>query len=518
MVATVFFLFLVGSAFLSPAPVTAAKTNFTIRQDGVLLKEGTPFFPFGFYHVSDHQNRYGAKLASDVEKMGQAGFNLIQMGVTYTNGIQDSAQARQKAAEYDMYVLGTYYRPSYQTWAQQLKDESTYLGWNTLDDFNFPYNNPKMNPTQAKAEADQMRNAALAAGAPALIYGSGGGYPFSASSTSIKHRFGEYKDAMDIFGVQTYPISNTDGAFANAPLEENIAYLKYSKQQLPENKPLFANTQAFAWSGGRYPNAVETRNMTWAAVVTRMEGILAYSYWEESGDLSTKTELWDEWKKLRSDINGDLVRALLDGKYTYTDTNASAFGTPRIHAATFEHNGKVFVIAMNTNSQNAVTTNNQIPLPANTQLSSKQSLFAGDNRYQHTLDTATSGSQSYLNGTLAASGIAAYVFTTSGSQPSASPTPSPTPSSAPVATPTPQPTTTPNPGVTPIPTPTPGTGGSCRSDFNNDKKVDRADYLILGANFFKKNLSNAKTDLNADGKVNIRDLAIFLQDYLKPCP
>jgi hypothetical protein len=491
-------------AFFLTAPAAhAAKTNFTIRQDGIILKEGVPFWPFGFAHVSDVRNRYGTKLAEDVEKMGQAGFNLVQLSVTGPNSEKDSELARAKAAQYGMYIIGSYYKPSYQIWINALKNDPTIMGWNTLDDFNAPYNNPRVSPTQAKLEADTIRNAAKAAGASSLIFGSGGGYPHKTAGTFPKYLFGEYKDSMDLFGTQTYPISNTDDSFANAPMEENIAYLKYSKEQLPENRPLFANLQSFAWEDGRYPNAVETRNMTWAAVVTRMEGIMAYAYWEESGDLSTKTDTWNEWKKLRQDINGDLVVALMDGKYTYIDTTPSVFGKPRIHAATFEHKGKVFVIAMNTNSQTSLTATNQLKLPKNIVVSSKKALFPGDARYEANMNVVMDGDQPYLNGTIASSGIQAYVFDTTGGN-----------------------TTTPSPSPTPTPTATPAGGGgatgptdsvACRSDFNGDKKIDREDYRILKQNFFKRNLSNAKTDIDKNGRVNLKDYAIFVRDFQKPC-
>lgn len=487
-------LFLVTGFFVSTKSIRAANPIITIRNDGVVQKDGQAFYPFGFYHVSDVKNRYGAGMAEDVKKMGEAGFNILQLVITGPDAEKSTQDARAEAQKYGMTIIASYYKPSLDKWTRVFKDEPTLIGWNVLDDFNVPYSNPRINPDQAKQEADVVRNSAKANGATQIIYGSGGGYPFK-SGQSAKYLFGEYHEAMDIMGTQTYPIGNNDESFANAPLEENFAYLKYAREQAPANKAVFANLQAFAWGGERYPNPVETRNMTWAAVVTRLEGILAYSYWEESGDLSTKTELWTEWKKLRQDINGELVEAILNGEYTYQDTTPGVFGKPRLHVATFVHGDKAFIIVLNTNSQSDLETKNQIKLPSDFDMSTFKPLFAEDDRYGKSLVLEKVGNDNYLSGVVAKSGV--QVFTLEKSSNVVNATPSVTPSATPSTTPAP----------------------ACRADFNQDGKVNLADYTILVSELLAGSANNNQkvSDLNDDGQVNIVDYTLFVVEFKNQC-
>lgn len=485
--------FLAACFFIFSGQVLAANPAITFRNDGVLEKNGQAFYPFGFYHVSDVGNHYGQAMADDVKKMGEAGFNIIQLVVTGPDGEESTELARAEAQKYGMSIIASYYKPSLDLWTAALKDDPTLMGWNVLDDFNVPYSNPRVNPDQAKAEAGVVRNSAEAAGATQIIYGSGGGYPFR-SGQSAKYLFGEYKDAMDIMGTQTYPIGNNDESFANAPLEENFAYLKYAREQAPANKPVFANLQSFAWKGERYPNVIETRNMVWAAVVTRVEGILAYSYLEESGDLSTKTDLWSEWKKLRQDINGELVEAILNGEYIYQDTTPGVTGTPRLHVATYTNDDKAFVVVLNTNSQKDVNTanldaQNQIKLPVGFDQTTFKPLFAGDDRYGNSLTVQKVGEDYYLNGQVAKSGV--QVFTLEKLSEVVGATPPATPS----------------------------TTSACRADFNHDGSVNLPDYTILVSELLAGSAGSGQkiSDLSDDGQVNIVDYTLFVVEFKNQC-
>jgi hypothetical protein len=392
--------------------VVETSNGFRIRTDGILTKNGTPFYPFGFYYQNEVGNIYGNALANEVDKIGDAGFNVMSFVVTGPNDETDTAAARQVARDHGMYIIASYFKPSYQLWVNRLKTDSSILAWNTNDDFNYPYTSPTKTPTQAKTASDTLVNYALSVNYSTFSYGSGGGYPYASG---IPYLFGAYSNSNDILAVQTYPISNTDDSFRNAPLEENIAYLKYSKAQVPANKPVWANTQSFAWDDGVYPNAIQTRNMTYAALVHRLQGILSYAYHDTSGNLATVApNTWQEWKSLRADINGDFLKAVIDGSHTYIDSTPGAFGTPRVHAGTFEYTdigaqkAYVYAVLINTNSQASVTVTNKINLPAAVETMTFSPLFPGDSRYYNSMVVGKSSGTNYLNGTMPASSVAVY--------------------------------------------------------------------------------------------------------------
>lgn len=425
--------------------------NVAVRNDGVITIGGSPIFLFGFVHVNEYNNRRGTNLANDIQNIGQAGFNHVQMGITDDDGLDGTAAARAKLAEHHIYNIASYYKPSYQTWINAFKNDPQTIGWNMHDDFNVPYANPTKIPTERFDESTIFRNYATSVGYNTMIFGSGGGYPYSHTPGDFAYRtvaqvpyiFGDYNDSMDIVGVQTYPISNNDESFEDAPLEENIQYIKYAKSRIPANKPLIANLQSFRWpgSGNRYPTAAEGRNMTWAAIVMRVEGISYYAYYDDTGLLpNVASALWTELVQTRLDIQGDpagdengpLMRAILDGSYTYIDTNPSVMGQAKIHAATFAYNDSiaagnyVYAVVINTSSEDSLPVADKITLPTSVDLSTKTALFAADSRYGNTMTTSESGGNKYLNGTLAPMQVQVYRFLVQSEvTPTASPTVSP---------------------------------------------------------------------------------------------
>ena len=110
---------------------------------------------------------------------------------------------------------------------------------------------------------------------------------------------------------------------------------------------------------------------------------------------------------------------------------------------------------------------------------------------------------------------------TSTSTPTATPTSTATstPTSTPTTTPTPTPTATPTPTPTPTPTgiptptPTPPTEGSVPGDVNGDGKVNIIDIGILIDNYGLTPPTDPRADLNKDGIVNIIDIGIVIDNY-----
>lgn len=370
---------------------------------------------FGFYHVSDVNNRYGTRLAADIETMGKAGFNWVEFTVTGPDALKSSELARAKAKQYNMGIIASYYKPSMQKWVSDLKNDTSIMGWNVSDDFNVPYSSPAKTPGLVKSENQTLKDYTKSQGLQTFTYGSGGGYPFK--SGQIPYLFGSYAgSAMDIVGVQSYPISNNDGAFKGTPLEESIEYFKYARSQMPKSVPVVANVQTFAWSGGRYPTPQEGRNMVYGAVAKGLKAILAYAFHEESGTLPTKKpDLWQEFVKLRAEINGDFAKAIMTGKQTIIDTQPAAYGKAKIHATIWEYyNPKVkktqyYILVLNTSSKQTLSATKAISLPFLKNGRTIKSLAKDTSRYVTTMKANKYAEGDYLDGAIPAMGVGVYI-------------------------------------------------------------------------------------------------------------
>ena len=91
-------------------------------------------------------------------------------------------------------------------------------------------------------------------------------------------------------------------------------------------------------------------------------------------------------------------------------------------------------------------------------------------------------------------------------------TPVPTPIKTP--SPSPIPTKTPSPAPSHTPTPT-GSGLAKVGDINSDGKVDIIDIGIIIDNYGKSPIPNPKADINKDGTVDIVDIGIVIDNYGK---
>lgn len=405
----------------TPVPTPSASpqvsSRFTVNDKGMISDNGKAYFPFGFSYLSDMDGRYGNALAQDVEKMINAGFNVIQMSIAGDNGLSDTAAAREKMKG-KMLLIGSYYKPSTEQQIAYMKNDPLLMAWNTGDDFNVPYPVPSKPPSALKTYNDQIKGIADRVGAANYTYGSGGGYPFATGQVS--YLLNQYKDSStDFFAIQSYPIGNNDDSFKGAPLEENLAYYRYSRQQLA-GRPVFANLQTFAWQNdnggcGRFPNSKELRNMLYAGVMEGMNGIVAYAYHEQCG-LRTHAAEWQEMVNLRQEVNGSFLNAIMSGNRVVRDTAALTAKLPgRIHATfwTTTENGKKvsYVSILNTNQSNTLTTNaqqNQIELPDTWSNPRLTALFSDQTRYPRTIGLQSSGGKWYLNGTIGAQDVQVY--------------------------------------------------------------------------------------------------------------
>lgn len=330
----------------------------SIRNDGMVIINGFPRFLFGFVTDSD-VGRQGQKLVDDLNLISNAKYNVMHPSITE---LSDTTGYRSAAPDKGMFTIAQFYQPSLTSTVTALKNDLSIFAWDIGDDFNYP--DPKKTPDYYL----ERKKLVKAANPNHLTFGSGTGV--------YNARIAEYKDALEILGIQAYPISNHDGYYQSA-MQESIAYYLHAREVLPASHSVFALPQTFAWSGGRWPNAQELRNMTFGALVARMNGILYYSFFTEGGYLPNQTALWAEAQKLGENIN-TLQEPILYGTFSRYDAgNGSKDGTARIHAAFWKYKNVTYVLVLNTATSDKKAS---IPLPSGVE-GMLRPLYDGDTRF-----------------------------------------------------------------------------------------------------------------------------------------
>lgn len=312
----------------------AAATTATISPAGNLLLDGAPFFPIGVYHVSWIGDRQGGEAIPDLVRAADAGFNLFHPSVDGRDSMGDLFDV---AAARGMYVIGEIPWPANgpDFFVNAWKAKPALIAWNVADDFNAPFTGPTYNhpPSQVAARRDLIH--ALAP--EHLAYASGGSYP--------GYRIAEFAGTMDVMGFQSYPIGAENHPDDYA-LQENAESFMWVRDQLAGTGQLFvANPQAYRWAGPhRYPTPHEARNMLYAPLVYGAKGIVWYTMWEGNGTLlpSVAPGLWDELARL-NDETSSLAPFLLHGARTELVS-----GHARVHAASWELDGQVVVVVLDT--------------------------------------------------------------------------------------------------------------------------------------------------------------------------
>ncbi len=278
-------------------------------------------------------DREGGEAIPDLERAADAGFNLFHPTIDGRDSVGDLLDA---AAARGVYVLGEVPWPANgpDFFVDKWKAKPAMIGWNVADDFNAPYAGPAYNhpPSQVAERRDLIH----AIAPQHLAYASGGAFP--------GYRIAEFAGTMDVMGFQSYPIGAENNPDDYA-LEENAESFAYVRDALAGTGQLFvANPQSYRWAGHRYPTPREARNLMYAPLVSGAKGLVWYTMWEGNGTLlpSVVPALWTELARLNDEV-ASLTPFLLHGTRTELAT-----GHARVHAASWQLDGQVAVVAFST--------------------------------------------------------------------------------------------------------------------------------------------------------------------------
>ncbi len=317
-------------------------TNTSIREDGTIMVNNQPFFPFGLYHDSSYiSDWYGSntKRLEDLKVISAAGFNTIrpQVGGNYDADVAFLNEAQSNG----IYVLSSFNYDKRTKIVDRYKFHPAILGWEIVDDVDHPNNAYSVGGViDWKAEiksTDSNR----------ITYVSG------AFPTRIEPFF----NLADVLGFQSYPIDNDPNV--TKPLRSHYYALKsVTEAARRNNQSIIANLQTFAWRNIA-PSPKQLRNMTYSALINNVKGIIYYSYFYPGWELSENSALWNELKSLVPEIK-QLNSVLLEGSWKRLNS-----GTENLFAAQWTYNESIYVVALNASPTDIIETSISIPEAVN---------------------------------------------------------------------------------------------------------------------------------------------------------
>ncbi|MBM3474899.1 MAG: hypothetical protein FJX75_16680 [Armatimonadetes bacterium] len=288
--------------------------RWEVREDGVTLLEGKPFFPFGFYHVSQSFDAaHRLKMAQDI---AAAGFNCAH---TRIMEFESYDAFLDECAKLGVYIVTEFSTPLFET-VERYKNHPAVLAWNPGDE-------PELNGLPADeffTRYDRFKQTAP----DHLVY----------AVIASPNEYRRYAKGTDVLAPDVYPVPHSPVTAVYRQLRQASAEAaKYDTM-------LWGVLQCFGGYGGwtRPPTPQELRAMTYLALLAGVKGILYYTYGDQGWVVTDHPEQWEAAKALVPEIN-HLAPALLDGKFTLLSE-----GDNDIYAGKWEYQGKTYTIVVNT--------------------------------------------------------------------------------------------------------------------------------------------------------------------------
>ena len=273
---------------------THAEPKYRMRDDHVLLENGKPFFPFGFYDVSwavPREQRF--RMARDI---AQWGYNTIHVGIQGAEHKGDSYGALlDECARLGVRVI-TEFSGDPLPVIEKYRDKPAVLGWNPGDE---PA--PKgITPAQMFARYDRFKQL----DPDHLAY----------TVICVPSQYANYAAGTDVLAPDPYPVPKRG---------VDVVYRRFKEAKAAANRvdtALWAVGQAFggqkydkkgAWP--RWPDAREFRGMSYLALMAGVKGIIYYTYYDGSFDILKAPDLLEAVKAFPAELR-ELTPLVLDGK------------------------------------------------------------------------------------------------------------------------------------------------------------------------------------------------------------
>jgi hypothetical protein len=341
---------LLGFTFLHLSfSLSAAPPRLEVRTDGAIVADGRPFFPVGFYHVSWGKDRMGDDARADFRAIAAGGFDFLHPTIDLRPGC---AETLDLAAREGMWVIPEVNARVLERVIARHRDAPAILAWNVGDDVTGEASVEEVRKRCERVKALSPRHLTYAS-----AYNSGEKW---IGKPGAEAWFGA---GVDLLGMQSYPVPwapehGRHGGFDYAPgphAKGNFrARVYYGMRRTVDQARaagkhgVIANLQCFRWNREgekwRWPTPDELENMTWQAVAAGVNGILYYTYYDESTFVPDRPAIWGRVKRIRTDLE-TLEPVLVGG----TRTLGPAPEEPgrNVFWSCWKHGNALTVIAVN---------------------------------------------------------------------------------------------------------------------------------------------------------------------------
>ena len=274
---------------------THTEPKYRMRDDHVLLENGQPFFPFGFYNVSwtiPAEERLA--MVRDVAKWG---YNAVHVGMRSDEYDGDGYGAFLDAcAKLGIRVITEFAESKAESVVRKYRGKAAVMGWNPGDE---PA--PKgITPQEMFRRYDTFKQIDPDHIAYTVI--------------CVPSQYANYAAGTDVLAPDPYPVPR-------APVD--VVYRRFKEAKAAANKvdtALWAVGQAFGGqkydqkgSWPRWPDPREFRGMSYLSLMAGAKGIIYYTYYDGSFDIRQAPDLLEAVQKFPAEMR-DMVPFILDGK------------------------------------------------------------------------------------------------------------------------------------------------------------------------------------------------------------
>ena len=274
---------------------THPEPKYRMRDDHVLLENGKPFFPFGFYNVSwriPAEERLA--MVRDVAKWG---YNTVHVGMRNDEYEGDGYGVfLDECAKLGIRVITEFAENKAESVVRKYRGKAAVMGWNPGDE---PA--PKgITPQEMFRRYDTFKQIDPDHIAYTVI--------------CVPSQYANYAAGTDVLAPDPYPVPRR-------PVDD--VYRRFKEAKAAANKvdtALWAVGQAFGgqkydrkgpWP--RWPDPREFRGMSYLALMAGAKGIIYYTYYDGSFDIRQAPDLLEAVQKFPGEMR-DMVPFILDGK------------------------------------------------------------------------------------------------------------------------------------------------------------------------------------------------------------
>jgi hypothetical protein len=244
------------------------------REDGTLLVDEKPFFPFGWYHVSWPFT--AEQRLAFVRDIAAGGFNTVHAGIKQLDEWEPFLSEAEKLG---VRVITEFGVDPIQV-ITRYRDHPAVLAWNPGDE----PDGSGISPAEMLARYDRFKR-------------TDPDHP-TYMVLCVPSTYARYAGCAEIIAPDPYPIPRSPIALVTQSLTS-------ARQEAAKHgRPIWGVLQCFGYEKGpwRVPTFAECRNMTYQALLAGVKGIIYYTYADNGFDISKHPKLWAEMKTLPPEI------------------------------------------------------------------------------------------------------------------------------------------------------------------------------------------------------------------------